>query len=124
ITHAILPKDLLAYFARLLYETRYKLARTNINDVVSIGRLLSSNAYNIHSQRFHNFLQQEELVGRIALAILDNLTIQGSTDRIYQPTLRRIVVDLEKKGHAKEWMSVLRKEIKTRIIGTASVGKI
>jgi hypothetical protein len=123
ITHAILPKDLLAYFARLLYETRWKLVKTKLDDALVIGRLLLSNAHNIHSQRFHNFLQQEELVGRIALAILDSLSMEGNFDRIYSPTLKRIVSDLEKRGHAKEWLNVVRRDIKTRIVGASNSDK-
>jgi hypothetical protein len=123
ITHAILPKDLLAYFARLLYEARYKLVKTKLDDAELVGKILHSNAHNIHSPRFHNFLQQEELVGRIALAMIDTLSVQANVDRIYNPTLKRIVSDLEKRGHAKEWMNVVRRDIKTRILGTASSDK-
>lgn len=117
ITHAILPRDLLGHFARLLYSTRYKLRKLNLDDAPAIGRLLNANSYNIHSTRFRNFLQQEELVGRIALAMLDEDASQNY-ERIYAPTLKRIVTDLEKKSGAKEWMAVVRRDVKTKIVGT------
>lgn len=119
ITHAILPRDLLGHFARLLYSTRYKLRKVNFEDPTAIGRLLTANSFNINSTRFQNFLQQEELVGRIALAILDEDASQ-TNERIYLPTLERIVADLEKKSNAKEWMAVVRRDVKTKIVGTGT----
>lgn len=69
ITHAVLPRYLQQQFARTLYDLRFTLARLTTIEPAVIGRLIASNVY-YASTRFEQFLQQEELVGRIVLALL------------------------------------------------------
>jgi hypothetical protein len=69
ITHAILPRYLQREFARALYDLRFRLAAFATLDPRAVGRLLAANAYHA-STRFQEFLQQEELAGRIVLALL------------------------------------------------------
>ena len=68
ITHAVLPRYLQRQFARALYDLRFQLARLNTIEPGAIGRLIAANSY-YSSTRFEQFLQQEELVGRIVLAL-------------------------------------------------------
>ena len=70
------------------------------------------------SSRFCEFLQQQELAGRIALALLD----QGSAEQspIYPPTLDRLVSDLERVRRAREWLRETRSAVADRFKGTAS----
>ena len=98
ITHAILPKYLQVQFARTLYYQRQRLIGLVSPDAGDIGRRLAGNADHV-STRFQEFLQQEELTGRIVLALLGEQSIGGS-EPIYPPTLRRIVGDLEKIRNA------------------------
>src|SRR5690606_8008928 len=67
ITHAILPKDLQLQFAKSLQQVRVNLASEN--DPVSFGLLIHTQTLQT-SSRFLEFSEQEELVGRIALALL------------------------------------------------------
>ena len=115
ITHAILPKYLQIQFARLLYDLRHQLARLPNTDAASIGRLLSS--YGFHtSTRFQEFLQQEELTGRIVLGLLHTESGEGAGP-IYPATLERIVSDLETVRTAREWLKEARRAVRDRITG-------
>ncbi len=113
ITHAILPRDLQNQIARTLYEQRYHLIG-NLSPA-SMGQLLAKNSHNV-SNRFKEFLQQEELVGRIVLALLDQEFTEG-IEPIYSPTLTRIVGDLEKVRNAREWLKDTRRIVSDRFRG-------
>ena len=119
ITHAILPKDLQTQFARALFHLRFKIAARLGDEPVEIGRLIAFHSEG--SSRFRNFLQQEELVGRIALALLGGPQVspQGA---ILQLTLSRIVQDLEKGQSARAWLRDARKVFENAQI--KGVGKI
>jgi hypothetical protein len=106
IRHAILPKYLQLQFAEALHGARFKLARLGSLEPQLIGRLLANNAWNA-SKRFREFLQQEELVGRILLALLNHDV--SKQDHIYGPTLKRIVADLETVHRAREWLKEARR---------------
>lgn len=69
ITHAILPQYLQRHFARALYDLRFQFASLQNPEPAAAGRLLAASAHNA-STRFNEFLQQEELTGRIALALI------------------------------------------------------
>ncbi|MEA2829338.1 MAG: hypothetical protein QOF22_86, partial [Bradyrhizobium sp.] len=102
ITHAILPKDLQYQLARALYVLRYQLSARINDQPAEIGRYVASCSYDA-SSRFRNFLEQEEIAGRIVLALLD-----GRTDEVQQSihplTLMRIVEDLQRARNAREWL--------------------
>ena len=118
ITHAILPRYLQRQFAKTLYDLRYRLAGLETLKPAAIGRLLAAQAH--HAQtRFQEFLQQEELTGRIVLAFL-GVVPAGGTDPIYPQTLQRIVGDLEKVRNAREWLGETRRFVRDRFTGIGS----
>lgn len=124
ITHAILPQDLQYHFAKLLFLSRYTLNTSQHKNAADVGKLLARFAYSFSSSRFLNFLQHEELVGRIALALLAEKGEGSLDDNIYSTTLKRITEDIEQKQNAKELMQGFRREIKPRIYGANSNSKI
>ena len=118
ITHAILPKYLQVQFARTLYYQRHRLIGLTAPKAGDIGRRLAGNAVHA-STRFQEFLQQEELTGRIVLALLGEQSIGGS-EPIYPSTLQRIVKDLERVRNAREWLGEARRYVKDRFTGIAT----
>jgi len=79
-------------------------------------QLLAKNSWDAPS-RFREFLQQQELAGRIALALLTDRTPEEATSPIYVPTLRRIVSDLEEVQSTREWMTESRRLVADRLKG-------
>ena len=115
ITHAILPVYLQRQFARVLFDLRYRLATMATLDPSTIGRLLAVNVH-LPNTRFRDFLQQEELIGRIVLALLGEETSKGG-ELIYSPTLQRIVTDLDKVRTSQEWLKETRRIVFDRFKG-------
>jgi hypothetical protein len=115
ITHAILPRYLQQQFARALYDLRYRLAGLRTVTPAVIGRLLSGHAHRA-STRFEELLQQEDLTGRIVLALLGATPTEGK-EPIYSPTLQRIVDDLEKVRSAREWLKEAQRVVHDRFKG-------
>ena len=118
ITHAILPRYLQRQFAKTLYDLRYRLAGLGTLAPATIGRLLAANAHHA-STRFQEFLQQEELTGRIVLALL-GATPVGGEELIYPRTLQRIVEDLEKVRSTREWLGETRRYVRDCFKGIGS----
>ena len=106
ITHAILPKLLQYQFASLIYQLRFQLAGLDTLDSISAGRLLA-NYGDGTSTRFQQFLQQQELTGRILLSLL-GLSPTGGPEPIYPPTLQRIVADLNAVSATRAWLKDVR----------------
>ncbi|CVI23678.1 conserved hypothetical protein [Agrobacterium fabacearum CFBP 5771] len=120
ITHAILPKDLQTQLAHTLYRLRYHIVERLEQDPTSLGRYIGERGEG--SSRFRNFLQQEEMVGRLALALLGG-SKQAWNETISPATLERIVLDLEKRQSAKVWLDGARKEVeRARIKGLGHFG--
>ncbi len=115
ITHAILPVYLQRQFARALYDFRYHLAGMATLDPQTIGRLLAINV-NMPSTRFREFLQQEELIGRIVLALLGEEALEANQP-IYPQTLKRIVADLDRVRTSREWLKETRRVVSERFKG-------
>jgi hypothetical protein len=115
ITHAVLPRYLQLQFASSMYEARHQLARMQNPTPASVGKLLASSAWDATS-RFQEFLEQEELAGRIVLALLDYGIAQEQSP-IYAPTLKRIVTDLEVVRKAGEWLKETRRFVTDRFHG-------
>jgi len=106
ITHAILPKYLQYQFARAIYQNRFRLASLGDLDAKTMGQLLA--AYTDDpSTRFQQFLQQEELTGRILLGLLGADT-DGANEPIYPSTLKRIVADLDAVRLTSAWLRDVR----------------
>ncbi|HUX62784.1 hypothetical protein [Sulfuricella sp.] len=102
ITHAILPKDLQHHFAKSLHNHRYRLAADN--NPISIGQLIHGQALTT-SSRFREFSEQEELAGRIALALLG---VESEESPLSPDATKRIVGDLEATQAAKDWLHAAR----------------
>ena len=102
ITHAVLPRYLQQQFARALYDLRFMLLRLDSIEPVVIGRMIATNVSHV-TTRFEQFLQQEELVGRIVLSILHRDPHQGE-EPLLPTTLARIVGDLEQARNARSWL--------------------
>ena len=115
ITHAILPRYLQRQFARALYDLRYHLASMMTLDPQLIGRLLTVNAH-MPSTRFREFLQQEELVGRIVLALLGESTSDFNPP-IHPLTLERIIEDVDNVRTSREWLEETRRITSDRFKG-------
>lgn len=116
ITHAILPLYLQRQFAKLLYDLRYQLASQAALSARSIGRLLADwGSRADSSKRFQAFLEQEDLIGQIVLALLGESSAKDAL--IHPPTLERIVTDLEKARDAREWLNDTRHSVSDRFKG-------
>lgn len=123
ITHALLPKDLQGQLARTLYDLRYQLVTRLDASPAEVGRYVAG-VTDAGSSRFENFLEQEELVGRIVLALLDRRTV-GGVNAILPETLDRIVQDIEKARNAREWLHDTRRAVEVaRLRGTARLSGI
>jgi hypothetical protein len=118
ITHAILPKYLQKQFAKVLYDLRYNLISLSTLEPKSLGQLLTANAY-YTSKRFQEFLQQEELVGRIVLALLDE-KIEAQNDLIYSLTLKRLISSLEETRNAQQWLRETKRIASYHFVDTGS----
>ncbi len=115
ITHAVLPRYLQREFARALYDLRFRLATLSGLEPARIGRLLAANAY--ATTRFQEFLQQEELTGRIVLALFGAPSGDEGREPIYRKTLDRIVADLEKIRSARGWLKETQRVVSDRFKG-------
>ncbi|TPJ73047.1 hypothetical protein [Mesorhizobium sp. B2-7-1] len=102
ITHALLPRDLQSDLARALYHWRYPLAKMLGDEPAKIGRFLAGVSHDAPS-RFRNFLEQEEIAGRIVLALLAGRT-EAVAQFVLPVTLERIVADLQKASAARAWL--------------------
>ena len=109
ITHAILPKDLQTQLAQVLYEQRYFVADFIEATPFQVGHLIAASAYGC-SSRLSNFLEQEELAGRIVLALL-GAHDAGAAAPVLDSALRRIVSDLEAARDARDWLQEARSAV-------------
>lgn len=102
ITHALLPRDLQSLLARALYQWRYQLAKMLEDDPAKVGRFLAGMSHDAPS-RFRNFLEQEEIAGRIVLALLGGRA-EAIAQFVLPGTLERLVADLQKASAARAWL--------------------
>lgn len=118
ITHALLPRDLQSQLARALYDHRYALARRLGGEPATIGRFLATMSHDA-SSRFRNFLEQEEIAGRIVLALLSGRA--NAVEKYIHPlTLERIVSDLQEVNTARAWLRDARQAVeRVQLKGTA-----
>jgi hypothetical protein len=118
ITHALLPKDLQQQLARALYQLRFQVAARIESPPAELGRYIALSCHDV-SSRFRNFLEQEELAGRIVLALLGGRAAE-SQQFIHPPTLARIVEDLERARSARAWLRDARQAVERAQIKGAS----
>lgn len=118
IAHALLPRDLQSHLARALYQWRYPLAKMLGDDSAKIGRFLREMSHDAPS-RFRNFLEQEEIAGRIVLALLAGRP-EAVAQLVLPATLERIVADLQKASAARAWLRDARQVVERyQLKGTA-----
>jgi hypothetical protein len=106
VTNALLPSDLQAQLAHLLFDLRYRLGELILLQYEAAGKMVAREAQ-IPSSRFRHFLEQHELVGRLVRALLEG---EPEETVIYRPTLQRITDDLDAKHDAKIWIKETRRE--------------
>ncbi|MGB4099780.1 MAG: hypothetical protein WBM02_10280 [bacterium] len=117
ITHAILPTDLQRQLARILYEVRHffsaELFEFSSELPSKFGDLIALHSWNATS-RFQNLVQEPQLLGQIATALL----LQGEfgTEHLIHPmTLSRIGKDLDRERRAREWLRGARSVATERV---------
>lgn len=120
ITHAVLPRYLQRQFAKALFDLRFLLAGLTSIEPATIGRMIAANVY-YSSTRFEEFLQQEELVGRIVLALLHQDPSEGD-EPLLPSTLERITNDLEQVRHARDWLRETSHVVTDRFKGISRGG--
>ncbi len=113
ITHAILPKDLQRQLAHVLYKIRYSYSQEILESPLLLGKLIAADNWN-ESYRFQNFVQETELVGQIAAALLLKGD-SGTRDLLSPSTLSRISQDLDCERQRRKWLEVARRSAKERI---------
>lgn len=106
ITNALLPRDLQVQLAESIYYVRYSLSRIALLAPEDVGKFIAQNTH-YPSSRFRFFLLQHDLVGRIVHALLQGEDEQQNL--FYQPTLKRVVADLNSRGNARAWLTDARK---------------
>ncbi len=116
ITHAVLPRYLQRRFVQTLYTLRFQLSRLDDIEPAAIGRMIAVNAYDA-SARFERFLQQEELVGRMVLALLQKKDDAPAEEPLLPATLKRIVHDLETIRNAKGRLNETSRVVSDRFSG-------
>lgn len=107
ITHALLPRDLQSQLALTLYNLRFQLVSRLDMPPAKLSRFVAQRSYEA-SARLKNFLEQEELAGRIILALLGDRSVETKS-AIHPYTLARIVGDLERARNARQWLRDTRK---------------
>lgn len=113
ITHAILPFDLQKQLARILYELRHSFSAELLESPSSLGEFIAARSWNATS-RFRNLVQETQLVGQIAAALLLQGDF-GTGDLIFPPTLKRIGEDLDRSRRAREWLRGARRLARERV---------
>ena len=116
ITHAILPTYLQKQFARTLFDLRHNLIALPSLEPLMIGKLLA-NKVNFPSNRFQEFLEQEELIGRIVLALLGDEASLKNQPIIYDYTLKRIFNDLNSINSSRLWLNDTKTYVSDRFKG-------
>ena len=102
ITHAVLPKDFQRQLARVLYETRRLFTSSLLQSPEQLGTLIAAHS-TYQSDRFQRFVQNVDLVGLIAKALLSDHDLDTRTI-LLRTTLLRIVKDLEHERNARNWL--------------------
>jgi hypothetical protein len=115
ISHAILPRYFQEQFARAMFDARHQLARTRNATAEDAGDILARNAWDA-SKRFQEFLEQPALAGRIVQAMLGQRD-SGGVSPLSEPTLSRLVSDLNRIRNAGEWLKATRQIVNDRFSG-------
>lgn len=107
ITHAILPKDFQSQLMEVLFTVRHLFTIQNLLSSDLLGELIRSHSLQ-QSNRFQQFVQDVQIVGLIAKALLNQE--ENDTGTLLLPsTLERIVTDLGREGVALDQLSDARR---------------
>ena len=119
ITHAILPQDLQKQLARILYELRHSFSAELFESPSILGEFIAARSWNATS-RFQNLVQERQLVGQIAAALLLQGEF-GTGSLIFPATLKRIGEDLDHERRSRDWLRGARQSAhqRARIRGLA-----
>ena len=120
VIHAVLPKVFQRQFAEILYDNRYRLTSSVIEDSERLGRLIEAASWG-SSDRFRNLAQNHALIGQVATALLtaDDAELAGD-DTLLQSTVRQIVRDLSCERVAKTWLQAAQAATRTSFEGLRS----
>jgi hypothetical protein len=107
ITHAILPRDFQSQLTEVLYTIRHLFTVKNLQSSELLGELIRSHSLQ-QSNRFQQFVEDVQIVGLIAKALLNQE--ESQTGAILLPsTQHRIVTDLGREGVALDQLSDARR---------------
>lgn len=112
ITHAILPTDLQRQLARTLYDLRHFFSRDLFDSPTALGEAIAGRTFHATS-RFQNLIQETQLVGQIAAALLLQGEF-GTAGLLHPAALQRISADLNGERLARRWLHDARQVAKER----------
>ncbi len=102
IVHAVLPRDMQARIARMLYDVRRSFTADTLSDPHALGSLIAARGW-LGLSRLEQLADEVEVIGRIALALLFRDSEYASVSFL-PPTIDRIADDLAQHRHAREWL--------------------
>jgi hypothetical protein len=106
IVHAVLPKDLQARIARILYDIRRSFSTATLGDPNTLGTLIATRGW-LGSARLEQLADDVEVIGSIALALLFRDREHAGVP-LLSTTVNRIAEDLAGHRHAREWLNDAR----------------
>ena len=120
VVHAVLPKVFQRQLAEILYDNRYRLTSSVIEDSERLGRLIEVASWG-SSDRFRNLAQNHALIGQVAGALLtaDDAELAGD-ETLLQSTVRQIVRDLSFERVARTWLRAAQAATRTSFKGLRS----
>ncbi len=120
VVHAVLPRVFQRQFAEILYDNRYRLTSSVVENSERLGRLIEAASWG-SSDRFRNLSQNHVLIGQVATALLtaDDAELAGD-DTLLQSTVRQIVQDLSRERVAKSWLRAAQAATRTSFEGLRS----
>jgi len=108
IYNAILPKYLQNNLARLLFYFRHSFEDYKDKNYLKFGNFLSRQiSYHNFSKLFRKFSEDEEMLGKIAYALIDE-NDDSYYDDIEINTFKRIIDDCEQARETKDWLNYSR----------------
>jgi len=112
ILHAILPRDLQQQLARVLFDVRHSFSPEVFASPTALGELIAERSW-YASSRFQNLVQETDLIGLVASALLFDEDRQSSI--ILPSTLKRLRTDLEREQSARQWLRDARRMATERL---------
>jgi hypothetical protein len=112
ITHAVLPLDLQRQLAQILFDLRDAFSADVFAFPRRLGEIIAAHSW-AASSRFQQLVQETELVGQIASALLLQGNV-GTYELMHPLTLQRITEDLEREQLAGTWFRGARQAARER----------